>query len=236
MILIVIIRKECVVFEVPKLTALLVLVVNHRGRTADVAPALLHLLLESPLVLHLLDVVAVVEVVVAVVASIVLVVLLLVVLSVVDLLYILVLFVRVLVVVVQTATWHHVLVVVVSLLRVQQLHVLLEVGLALRHAVVRVRDWRALLDHLVLGGLLLRRGSLFGGGGDVDGEAIEVESGHLVGPRLDVYLEEIEPGVARLTIKCNIALTFHVLVFLGRVVIPQVAARGVAHSALSRVV
>ena len=230
MILIVIIGKECIVFEVAELTALLMLVMNHRGRTADVpALLLLHLLFEASLMLHLL----IVQVVVAVVPL--LVVLLFVLLAVVDLLHILIFLICIFPTVVDVTPTDHILV-VVSLM-MQQLHVLFKVWFAFCNPIVRVLDWRTLLDHLVLSGLLLLgcRG-LFGGGRDIDGEAVKVERGHSVRSRLDVHLEQVEPRVARLTVKSNIALTFHVLILLGWVVVAQVSTSGVAHSPLSRVV
>ena len=229
-ILIVIIGKECVVFKVAKLTALLMFVVNHGGRAADIpALLLLHLFFEASLMFNLL----IVEVVIAVVAP-VIIILLFILLTIVDLLHILIFLIRILILLHVTA--YHILV-VVSLM-MQQFHILFKIRFALCHSIVRVLDWRTLLDHLILSGLLLlltRRG-LFRGGRYIDWQAVEVKWRHSVGSRFDINFEQVEAGVARLTVKSNVALTFHVLVLLRRVVVAQVAARGVTHAALRRVV
>jgi hypothetical protein len=222
-ILIVIIGKECVVLEVSKLTALLMLVVNHGRWTAYVAPALLHLLLEAPLMLYLF----IVEVVIAVVAALVI-IFLFIILTVVDLLHILIFLICI--IILHVPTCYHIL--VVMRLVMQQFHILFKIGFTFGHSIVRVLDWRTLLDHLILSGLLLLSGrGFFRGGRDIDGEAVKVEWRHLVRSRFDVNLEQIEPGVARLTVKSNVALTFHVLVLLRWVVVAQVPTGGIAHTA-----
>jgi hypothetical protein len=161
-ILIVIIGKECIVFKVAKLTALLMFVVNHGGRTADIpALLLLHLFFEASLMFNLF----IVEVVIAVVAP-VIIILLFILLTIVDLFHILIFLIRILILLHVTA--YHILV-VVSLM-MQQFHILFKIRFALRHSIVRVLDRRTLLDHLILSGLLLlltRRG-LFRGGRYID--------------------------------------------------------------------
>jgi hypothetical protein len=182
-ILIVIIRKECIVFEVAKLTALLMFVVNHGGWTADIpALLLLHLFFEASLMFNLF----IVEVVIAVVAP-VIIILLFILLTVVDLFHILIFFIRVLILLHVTPSDH--ILVVVSLM-MQQFHILFKIRFPLRHSIVRVLDRRTLLDHLILSGLLLltRRG-LFRGGRYIDWESVKVEWRHSVGSRFDIYLE-----------------------------------------------
>lgn len=227
-------HQRCVALalEVTKLTALLVLVMYHRWRAAHLAAFFLHLPLESALMLDLFMVRgAVVEVVISVVLGPLVIILLLIVVlcPIVDLLQIFVFF---LVCIVLLRT--HVL--IVLLLRVQKLHmVFLKIRLAFGHTIVWVVRHRCtLLNHLVLvGWLLLASRGLLRGRRDVHGEIVEIEGRHLVRAGFNVDFEQIEARVAGLTVKCNVALTFDVLVLLRRVVgAPEVAPGRVAHATL----